>query len=59
MPLVKHCVITKGPFYGSFVFVCSVVSEHDFISDFIVIFNSMFILVGVVSINLRLFLLTY
>ena len=42
-----------------FIFVCSVVKEHEFISDFIFIVNYMFILAGVISINLRLFLLMY
>ena len=58
VPLVKHGFITKWP-YMEFHILCSVVKEHDFISDFIVKVNSMFILAGVISINLRLFLLTY
>ena len=49
----------KMAFIWRFIFLCSVVSEHDFISAFIVIFNSMFILAGVISINFRLVLLTY
>ena len=59
VPLVKHRIITKGPLYGVSHFICSVFSEHEFISDFIVTVNFMFILFGVISINLRLFLLTY
>ena len=56
--LVKHCMITKGPI-RRLILVWSVVIEHDLISEFIVIVNSMFILSGVISIHLRLFFLTY
>ena len=48
----------KKAFIRNLICVCSVVSENEFISDFIVIFNSMFVLLGVISINLRLFFLT-
>ena len=34
-------------------------SEHDFISDFVVMVNSFYIFMGIIFINLRLFLLTY
>ena len=42
-----------------FKFICSVFSEHDVISKFIVIVNYMFILADVTFINLRLLSLTY
>ena len=59
VPLVKKLCYHKKAFIWHFIFVCSVVSEHDFISNFIVIVNSMFILSGVISIGLRLFLPSY
>ena len=49
----------KRAFIWSLIYVCSVVSEHAFIYHFIVIVKSMFILTGVIYINLRLFLMTY
>ena len=49
----------KRSFIWRFIFVCSMVSERDSISDFIVIVNSMFILSGGIYIDLRLFSLTY
>ena len=41
------------------VFLYSVIIEHDVISECIVIVNAMFILAGVISINLCLFFLMY
>ena len=37
------------------IFVCTVFSENEFISNFIVIVNSMFILLSVISIGFRIF----
>ena len=42
-----------------FIFVCSVVIEHDFISDFIVVVNSFSIFTDIIFINLRLVFLKY
>ena len=41
------------------IFICSVFSDHDVTTDFIVVVNSMSIFAGVIYIHLRLFLLTY
>ena len=43
----------------AFVFVCSVFSENDVITDFKVVVSSMSIFTGVIFFSLRLILLTY
>ena len=43
----------------SFIFVCSIISEHDFISDFVLVFNSFIIFKYIISIYFRLLSLTY
>ena len=42
-----------------FIFVCSIISEHDFISDFALVVNSFIIFTYIIFINFRLILLTY
>ena len=49
----------KRPRIWRFIVVCSVFSENDIISDFIVVVNSMSIFADVIFINLRLIFLTY
>ena len=57
--LVKKCVIKNGPLYGVSYFYAVCLLEHEVISNFIVIVNSMFIFTDIIFINLRLILLTY
>ena len=59
VPLIKKLCYHKRDSIWRFIFACSLFSEHGSISNFIVIVNCMFILTGVISINLRLFLLMY
>ena len=66
-PTVLYCdhAIDPTPRYHkwditwSFMFVCSVINEHDFISDFIVVLNWFSIFEDIIFINLRLLSLTY
>ena len=48
----------KCPFVWRFIFVCSVISEHDFISNFLVMVNSFVIFADIIFINLHLLSLT-
>ena len=49
----------KRAFIWRFMLVYSVVSEHYFVYDYIIIVEPIFILLGVIFINLYLFLMTY
>ena len=49
----------KWDLIWSFIFVCSIISEHEFISDFVLVFNSFIIFTYIIFINFRLILLTY
>ena len=42
-----------------FIFLCSVIIEHDFISDFTFVVDSFYIFTDIIFINLRLIFLTY
>ena len=61
-----HCDFTIGttpryqkwPIILCFIIVCSVISEHDFISNFIVMVNSFSIFTDIVFIDLHLLALT-
>ena len=49
----------KWDLIWSFIFVCSIISEHDFISDFVLVFNCFIIFKYIIFINFRVLLLTY
>ena len=50
---------TKLALIWSFIFVCSMIIEHDFISNFLVIVNSFTIFADIIFLNFSLILLTY
>ena len=58
VPLVQHGFIENGPLYAVSKYLLSVIIEHDFISNFMVVFNSFAIFADVIFINLRLLLMT-
>ena len=49
----------KWALIWSFIFVCSIISENDFISDFVVAVNSFIIFTHIIFINFLLLSLTY
>ena len=49
----------KCPVIWRLIFLCSVISEYDLISNFVVMVNSFTIFVDIIYINLRLLLMTY
>ena len=57
--IVKPLCYKKWDPIWRLLFVCSVISKHDFVSDFIVVVNSVPILADIMFINLRLLSLTY
>ena len=58
MTFVKHHVIENGSLW-SFIFVCIVISEHEFISDIIVVVKLVSIFTDIIFNNLCLVSLTY
>ena len=64
MNIIYSTIVTKlryhkWPVIWCFVFVYRIISEHDFISDFIVVVNSFIIFADIIFINLSLIYLTY
>ena len=64
--IIPYCKFTapleknhKWSLIWRFVFVCSVISEYDFISDIIGVVNLVYIFADIVFINLSLLSLTY